>query len=249
MIELRQASVYYQASHQPAISNVSLSFKPGEFVCVLGPSGAGKSTMIRTINALQPLTEGEVLLNGKSIHHLNKPEVRKWRSEAGMIFQHFHLIPRMSVRQNVLTGLFGKKSAFFNFFGTFTEDEKNKAALVLEQVGLSEMAERRVEWLSGGQKQRVGIARALMQEPSVFLGDEPVASLDPGTARTIFQLLRSIHDENKLISIINVHDVFLAKEFASRVVGLSRGQVIFDGPPQELQNGMIEKIYGQAVSV
>ncbi|SFP98739.1 phosphonate ABC transporter ATP-binding protein [Salibacterium halotolerans] len=247
MIELDDVTVYYPKAEEPAVSGVHLSLYPGEFVCVLGPSGAGKSTLIRTINALQPVTEGQVLIQGKNLQQMPEADKRKWRSRAGMIFQHFHLIPRLTVQQNVLTGLFGKRRSFANAVGFFNESEKQKVRRVLEEVGLLDMAQRRVEALSGGQKQRVGIARALMQEPEVFLGDEPVASLDPGTARSVFGILKDVHDKQHLMSLINVHDVALARSFATRVIGLAGGEVIYDGPPDQLDNGNLERIYGKSI--
>ncbi|MDQ0299239.1 phosphonate transport system ATP-binding protein [Salibacterium salarium] len=247
MIELENVSVYYPKAEEPAVKNINLTLNPGEFICVLGPSGAGKSTLIRTINALQPVTEGSVFINGQDLKEMSKANHRKWRSRTGMIFQHFHLIPRLTVEQNVLTGLFGKRKSFSNFAGIFSQTEKNKANQIMNEVGLGDLSNRRVEWLSGGQKQRVGVARALMQEPDVFLGDEPVASLDPGTARSIFQLLKKVHDKQNLLSLINVHDVTLAKSFATRVIGLSNGEIIFDGTPDQMGEGNLEMIYGKAI--
>ncbi|SDH01471.1 phosphonate transport system ATP-binding protein [Alteribacillus persepolensis] len=244
MIEFQDVTVYYPKSNEPALSHINLTFQQGEFVCVLGPSGAGKSTMIRTVNALQPVTAGNIFIDGQDLDNWTSLEKRQWRSRTGMIFQHFHLIPRLSVEQNVLTGLFGYKHPMAAFAGVFSQSEKKKARSILQQVGLGEMAERRVEWLSGGQKQRVGVARALMQEPDVFLGDEPVASLDPGTAQSIFALLKDVHVRNDLTTIINVHDVALARSFATRIVGLSHGKVIFDGKPDELTESGLEHIYG-----
>ncbi|SFL74513.1 phosphonate ABC transporter ATP-binding protein [Salibacterium qingdaonense] len=247
MIELDDVTVYYPKAEEPAVSRVNLSLQPGEFVCVLGPSGAGKSTLIRTINALQPVTYGQVLIQGENVDEMSEAQKRAWRSRAGMIFQHFHLIPRLTVQQNVLTGLFGKRRAFLNAAGFFSQREKEKAERVLKKVGLVDMARRRVEALSGGQKQRVGIARALMQEPEVFLGDEPVASLDPGTARSVFGILKDVHDKQQLMSLINVHDVALAKSFATRVIGLVGGEMIYDGPPDKLDSRNLEMIYGKAI--
>ena len=200
--------------------------------------------MIRTINALQPISEGKVLINGEDLSKLSENKRRQWRSRTGIIFQHFHLIPRLTVEQNILTGLFGKRNAISNILGLFNASEIQKANEVLRQVGLEQMTDRRVEWLSGGQKQRVGVARALMQEPEVFLGDEPVASLDPSISRSIFQLLKNIHENEDLITLINVHDVFLAKSFATRVIGLSDGKVVFDNSPETLSAENLETIYG-----
>lgn len=245
MIELKDVSVQYTKSGEPALKKLNLSLERGEFVSVLGPSGAGKSTMIRTINALQPVTGGEVLIDGKSLSGFSKREQREWRSRAGMIFQHFHLIPRLTVKQNVLSGLFGKKAPWANLGGVFSKDEKKQAAVVIEQVGLKGMEDRRIEQLSGGQKQRVGVARALIQDPDVFLGDEPVASLDPGTSRSIFSLIEEVHKRNNLVTMINVHDIELARIYSDRIIGLSEGEVVFDGTPNRLDDSIIERIYGK----
>lgn len=160
-----------------------------------------------------------------------------------MIFQHFNLIPRMTVFQNTLTGAFGSRPAYKNLFGIFSEQEKKRGYLALEEVGLEKHANKRVEALSGGQKQRVGIARALLQDPKLLLGDEPVASLDPSTSRRIFELMKRIHEERDLLSIINVHDVELAREFATRIIAFRDGKLIFDGKPEEVDEHMFAKIY------
>jgi phosphonate transport system ATP-binding protein len=193
MIEMKNVSVRYRGAEEKALSKINISFKKEDFVCILGKSGAGKSTFIRCINGLQIPTTGEVFLDDAPISNRNEEQLRKVRREMGMIFQHFNLIPRLSVLQNVLTGMFGYRHSFKNLIGYFTADEIEQAKYVISMVGLSEMANRRVESLSGGQKQRVGIARALVQQPKVLLGDEPVASLDPGTATHIFNLIKEMH--------------------------------------------------------
>lgn len=243
MIQLKNVSVRYENEKEAALKNVNLTINRGEFVAVLGRSGAGKSTFIRTINGLQPPTTGDVYIDGKVINRLDEKELREVRSKIGMIFQHFHLIPRLTVRQNILTGRFGKKPAMKSLLGIFTDEEMVALQGYLDKVGLSQFANRRVEQLSGGQKQRVGIARALMQEPEIFLGDEPVASLDPATATSIFDLIRTIHDENKLVTIINVHGITLAKKYATRIIGLYNGEVIFDGAPHTFNEKEYAEIY------
>ncbi|MEH7223415.1 phosphonate ABC transporter ATP-binding protein [Bacillus sp. JJ1566] len=243
MIELNNVTVYYPNSVRPALSSVDLRLDKGEFVCVLGKSGAGKSTLIRCMNGLQQPTSGEVLWNGEPLTNKNKEKQRLIRREMGMIFQHFNLIPRLTVLQNTLTGIFGYRSSMKNLLGIFSKEEINNAKRVLGVVGLSEFEDRRIEHLSGGQKQRVGIARALLQKPRVFLGDEPVASLDPGTANRIFTLLKELHDRHRLLSIMNLHDVELAKQFATRLIALKNGEIIFDGKPEEFTQEMYEQTY------
>ena len=245
MIEMQNVTVRYPRVQEDALKQLNLSFKKGEFVCVLGRSGAGKSTFIRTINGLQPLTDGSITILDKNLQSLNSIGQRKLRTNIGMIFQHFHLIPRMTVRQNVLTGIFGKKKVYQNLLGLFSAEEHKAVERYLREVGLLDFADRKVEQLSGGQKQRVGIARAMVQEPAILLGDEPVASLDPSTAKSIFRLLRLIHEEKDIVTIINVHDVILAKEFATRIIGMNKGNIVFDGRPNELNDKVYQRIYDE----
>ncbi|WP_088006901.1 phosphonate ABC transporter ATP-binding protein [Indiicoccus explosivorum] len=244
MLKMNNVTVRYPGTEQAALSDLTVTLNTGEFVCVLGKSGAGKSTFIRCINGLQRPESGEVILGERQVTGAGDEELRKIRREVGMIFQHFNLIPRLSVRQNVLTGMFGYRPSVKNLLGLFSDEEKERADRVLRNVGLEEMASRRVENLSGGQKQRVGIARALVQNPSVLLGDEPVASLDPGTADYVFRLLQEMHERMDLLTIINVHDVDLAKRYATRILALKEGKLIFDGNPLDFDGGMFEETYG-----
>ncbi|MCA0990320.1 phosphonate ABC transporter ATP-binding protein [Pseudalkalibacillus hwajinpoensis] len=243
LLTVENASVRYQNAESYALDHVSLTFQRGEFVCILGKTGAGKSTFIRTLNGLQSLTEGEIVYNSRSFQTLDREGLRRQRRSMGMIFQHHQLIPRLTVLQNVYTGLFGSRSTIRNLAGLFNESEKKLARDVIEQVELLPHLNKRVDLLSGGQRQRVGIARALAQSPDIFLGDEPVASLDPGTANRIFQLIHRLHEERNLLTIINVHDVKLAKRYASRIVALKEGRVVFDDRPEALTEEIEDMLY------
>ena len=243
MLQVKELNVIYPKAKENALSDVNIHFQKGEFVCILGKSGAGKSTFIRCLNGLQRPTSGSVVWKDKNIFQLKEEELRQVRVEMGMIFQHFNLIPRLSVMQNVLTGMFGKRSPVKNLLGIFSKEEKELAVKMIDGVDLSEHKNKRVEALSGGQKQRVAIARALLQNPKVFLGDEPVASLDPGTANRIFQLLQSIHNEYDLLTIINVHDVILAQKYATRIIALRDGEVIFDDKPEKFTEKTYNQVY------
>ncbi len=243
MLTISDLVVRYPKAKENAIDHLSLTLQKGEFVCVLGKSGAGKSTFVRSINRLQSSSSGSIKWDHAELTSLSEAKMRLIRTEMVMIFQHFHLIPRMTVFQNTLTGAFGKRPPIKNLLGIFSEEEKMRGMAALEQVGLEAHAHKRVEALSGGQKQRVGIARALLQDPKLMLGDEPVASLDPSTSRKIFELLKKIHEERGLLSIINVHDVNLAKEFATRILAIRDGKLIFDGKPEEVDDAMFATIY------
>lgn len=243
MIKVENLSVKYNGNNTHALTQVNLTFNQGEFVCVLGKSGAGKSTLIRTFNGLQKPSSGKVYFKNYDLTNVKEKRLREVRSEIGMIFQGFNLIPRLTVFHNVLTGSFGRRNSFRSFLGIFSEKEINNVKKQIARVELNEHLNKRVEHLSGGQKQRVAIARALMQKPLVFLGDEPVASLDPGTSRRIFDLLQKLHEDHNLLTVINVHDVILAKAYATRIIGLKDGVIVFDGLPEELTEEKEYEIY------
>lgn len=247
MIDMKNVSVRYPGSSGNALSSINITFNKGDFVCVLGKSGAGKSTLIRCLNGLQTPTIGDVFWDGYPLSNSNEEHIRKIRRETGMIFQHFNLVPRLTVLQNVLTGMFGYRNTFKNLIGWFTQHELNQAKQVIGEVGLAEFMERRVEHLSGGQKQRVGIARALLQKPRALLGDEPVASLDPGTSNRIFSLLKEMHHRHELLTVINVHDVALAKKYATRIISLNDGELLFDGNPDEFNEKEYHETYDSSI--
>jgi phosphonate transport system ATP-binding protein len=243
MIEVRHLQKQYNKSSSPALNNVNFTIQQGEFVAVLGLSGAGKSTLIRCINRLVEPTGGDVLWNEESILPYKGEKLRRYRSSIGMIFQSFNLIERMSTLTNVLVGFLGAIPLSRGLFFKFTKQEKEQALHALERVGLKEFADQRVSQLSGGQRQRVAIARALVQKPKIILGDEPVASLDPNTSVQVMSLLNEINNQDHITMMINLHDVKLAKEFATRIIGIANGQVVFDGKPNQLSQTDLENIY------
>lgn len=248
MLELKSLTIRYPGNEQNALSNINLTFTQGEFVCILGKSGAGKSTLVRCINGLQKPTYGDIIWDTLSLSHMGEEQLRKVRREMGMIFQHYNLIPRLSVLQNVLTGMFGYRNTFKNLIGWFTSEEINRAKQVISDVGLYDLIDRRIERLSGGQKQRVGIARSILQRPKILLGDEPVSSLDPGTSSHIFNLLQEMHKQHQLLTIINVHDVELAKRYSTRLLALKEGEIIFDGKPDDFDEKSYHNVYESSVS-
>ncbi|MFZ3587803.1 phosphonate ABC transporter ATP-binding protein [Bacillus sp. DJP31] len=243
MLEVKQLQKQYQKTSRPALRNVSFSIKQGEFVAVLGLSGAGKSTLIRCMNRLVEPTSGEILWNGEPVLSYKGEKLRKYRSSIGMIFQSFNLIERLTTLTNVLVGRLGTIPLGRGLFLRFTIQEKEQALYALERVGLKEFAHQRVSQLSGGQRQRVAIARALVQNPKIILGDEPVASLDPNTSLQIMSILKEINEQDQITMMINLHDVRLAKEFATRIIGIANGQVVFDGKPDQLSAVDLENIY------
>lgn len=228
-----------------ALESVSLSLEREEIVALIGPSGAGKSTLIRCINRLVEPTSGSVVLDGIELTRLSGRELRLQRRHIGMIFQEYALVERLTVMENVLSGKLGYLSLLPSLLRRYPVRMVEEALALLDEVGLSDQAEKRADELSGGQRQRVGIVRALMQEPRLLLVDEPTASLDPKTARTIMRMITGMARERSLPTIVNMHDVALARLFATRVVGLRAGVVVFDGPPSELTNDTLTDIYGE----
>ena len=226
-------------------NNINLRIGDGEIVAVIGISGAGKSTLLRCINRLLEPTSGEVFIDGEDILHCSERKAQAMRRKIGMVFQNFNLLQRSLVIHNVLMGRLGYISTLRSlFFGrAYSRDDVDIALDCLRWVGIEDLAYRRADALSGGQQQRVGIARALAQEPSIILGDEPVSNLDPTRAREIMNLLSEIHQREGMTTVISLHNIEIAKEYASRIIGLVKGEVVFDGKPAELTDEKIVEIF------
>ena len=227
-----------------ALRDVSFSVLPGEFISVIGPSGSGKSTLLRAINRLIPVSSGQVLVDGTDISTQSGRALRATRCKVGMIFQNYNLVYRLSVLQNALHGRLGHMSGAKGIFGLYSEADKAQALELLEELGLGSFCYNRASDLSGGQKQRVGIARAIMQDPKLLLCDEPIASLDPSSAKTIMDILRDMTRKRNIACIVNLHQVDVAIKYSTRIIGLSKGTIMFDGAPEQLTDDVIEKIYG-----
>ncbi len=228
-----------------ALKGVSVEVPSGQVVGLIGPSGAGKSTLIRCINRLVEPTEGTVRLGELDVTRLSRRDLRRARRRIGMIFQEYALVERLTVMENVLSGRLGYVPFWRSFMRKFPPDSVEKAFALLDRVGLGEHADKRADALSGGQRQRVGIARALEQDPELLLVDEPTASLDPKTSRQIMRLILEICRERDLPAIINIHDVVLAQDFTQRILGLRAGELVFDGPPDQLDEKALTEIYGE----
>lgn len=228
-----------------ALRECTLSVEQSQTVAVIGPSGAGKSTFLRCINRLVEPTRGRIFLNDTEITALGARRMCRMRRRMGMIFQEYNLVERLTVMENVLSGRLGFVSLFQALFRRFPNKDVEAAFELLERVGLSGYENSRADALSGGQRQRVGIARALIQQPRILLVDEPTSSLDPKTARTIMSLISELTREHGIPALINIHDVGLATEFAQRIVGMSQGQIVFDGPPHTVDTPSLDRIFGE----
>ena len=243
ILEVNGLSKEYKGGTK-ALTNVNFSVNEGEFLSIIGPSGAGKSTLLRCINRMIDASEGQINFNGENVEKFKKKDLRKLRTKIGMIFQHYNLVNRLSVVENVLHGRLGYKSTFEGVLGMYSEDEKRKAFELLNKLGLQEQAYKRCDELSGGQKQRVGIARALIQDPKMILCDEIISSLDPNALKVIMDHLKNINIEMGITCIFNLHQVDVALKYSDRIIGINDGRVIFDGKPEALTKNNIHEIYG-----
>ena len=228
-----------------AVKNVSFEVRDGEFLAIIGLSGSGKSTLLRCINRLIDPTEGRVLWDELDITAAKGKELRLIRRQIGMIFQQFNLVKRSTVMTNVLSGRLGYANAWSSLLHQFSGQDRRRAEAALERVGISEKADNRADQLSGGQQQRVGIARALMQEPRLMLADEPVASLDPVLAHSILQYLELLNQQDGITVLCSLHFLDLVHRYATRVIGLKDGELVFDGLPSELTRERFKEVYGE----
>jgi len=227
-----------------AVNDLSLVIRPGEFVVIVGLSGSGKSTLLRCVNRLVEPTEGRIWVGDDAITGASISELRRMRSGIGMIFQQFNLVKRSSVLRNVLAGRLATTSTWRSMLGYFREVDIRDAFANLDRVGIAEKAYERADTLSGGQQQRVAIARALMQTPRLMLADEPVASLDPATSHSVMRYLEEINKDDGITILCNLHFLSLARRYATRLIALKAGEIVFDGPPGEVDNRRFREIYG-----
>ena len=246
MLEFKGISKTFPDGTQ-ALKKVDLKINEGEFIVIVGLSGAGKSTLIRCINRLVEPTEGQLLAFGNDVTTMSDAELRKWRTQVGMIFQSFNLVKRSSVLQNVLAGRLGHIGTMRSLFGMFPTEDIELAKRCLDRVGIPEKLYNRADQLSGGQQQRVSIARALCQQPKIMLADEPVASLDPPTSHAVMQDLKRINREDKITTLVNLHFIDMAQEYADRIIGMRAGNVVFDGPASAVTEQTFEEIYGRKI--
>lgn len=244
LLSVRDLTLTYPNGYQ-ALKGISFDVMPGEFLVVIGLSGSGKSTLLRCLNRLLEPTSGTITFNDSDVTHIQGELLRQHRSRIGMVFQHFNLIPRHSVLRNVLYGTLGSAPVLNSVLGRFSVDLQQRALEALRVVGIAEKSHIRADSLSGGQQQRVAIARALMQQPQLLLADEPVASLDPSTSHSVMSYIERINKEMNTTVICNLHFLSLVRQYATRVIALKAGQMVFEGTPQEITDEWFAAIYGE----
>jgi phosphonate transport system ATP-binding protein len=229
---------------QPVLRGINLAFPGSGVTAIIGPSGTGKSTLIRCINRLVQPTSGEILFRGEDLAKLSGRALKTARRRIGMVFQEYNLVERLTVMENLLCGRLGYVPAWRAWLRKFSDRDIQRAFDLLDSVGLPGFAAQRADALSGGQRQRVGIARAIMQEPDIILADEPTSSLDPKTSVEIMEILQHVAQERAIPVIVNIHNVELARRYASRIVGMTGGHVVYDGSPNGLTDTDLKTIYG-----
>ncbi|SEP83125.1 phosphonate ABC transporter ATP-binding protein [Piscibacillus halophilus] len=246
MITFNNLSLVYP-NGTPGLKNVNLTINEGEFVVIVGLSGAGKSTFIRSINRMVTPTEGELWVEDENVLELSGKSLRTLRTKVGMIFQNYNLVNRSSVFKNTISGRLGHTGTFRSIFNLYPKEDKIKAYENLKRVNIENYIYQRADQLSGGQQQRVSIARVLTQDPKVILADEPVASLDPPTSHQVMQYLRRINKEDNITTIVNLHFIDMAMEYADRIIGMRDGEVVFDGPASDVSEKTFEQIYNRPI--
>ena len=226
------------------LDDVNLTIRDGEFVAIIGRSGAGKSTLLRSVNRMHQITSGTLTVNGVDVSSLSGKSLRRFRRGIGMVFQSFNLVTRTTVIKNVLSACVPDMPFWRVLLGAFRKEDKIKALESLDKVGILDKAYMRADQLSGGQQQRVALARTLTQGPQIILADEPVAALDPVTAKQVMQDFVRINQEMGISILLNIHHVELALEYADRIIGIRAGRIVYDGPSANVDQKVLDAIYG-----
>ena len=230
-----------------ALRRVSMRVEPGEMVALIGPSGSGKSTLLRHVSGLVAAdrSSGSIRVFGREVQNSGviTPDIRRIRSEMGFIFQQFNLVGRLPLLTNVMTGMLARVGTLRSLGGYFTKWEKLRAMQALHAVGLAEYAAQRASTLSGGQQQRAAIARAIEQRARIILADEPIASLDPESARLVMDCLTSLNRQQGVTVVVSLHQVQFALQYCPRSIALKEGRIVYDGPSAGLSHAMLCSIY------
>jgi len=241
--ELVDAGVRFDAVD--ALENVSIRITEAAPVALVGPSGAGKTTLLRLLNGTIRPTDGTVWINGRKLSDYVGPELRALRAAIAFIHQDNSLVPNLRVSQNVIAGRLGRMSLLASLRAMFRTPrrELERVHAILERVGIPEKLFERTDRLSGGQQQRVAVARALYQDPVALLADEPVSSVDPARARDLVELLTRIAREEQLTLVMSLHNLELAREYFSRLIGMRGGRIVFDKPPGKVDDALVRELY------
>ncbi|MCZ6834823.1 MAG: phosphonate ABC transporter ATP-binding protein [Planctomycetota bacterium] len=242
MIKIEYLEVKY-GRNPPVLSIDKLHIGPRERVAIIGPSGAGKSTLLRTIKGYVRPARGKIEVMGVNLATARRRERQPVNQRIGVVYQQFHLVKRLSVVKNVLCGRLGLTSRWRSLLGIFSAEDRAVAWSAICEVGLSKKVHQRADTLSGGEQQRVAVARALAQQPTIILADEPVSSVDPAWAEDILELILQVQAHHNATLVMSLHQPDLARRFADRIIGLRDGKVVFDGPPSMLTENSLKELY------
>ncbi|AUB31930.1 phosphonate ABC transporter ATP-binding protein [Spiroplasma floricola] len=234
------------------LRDINITINDGEFVAIIGLSGAGKTTLLKTINGINKISSGELLISWKegeeieeyNLSKISNKRLRKLRNKIGLMSQEYNNIEKQTVLANVLNSRISKLSFWRSLFGIFRKKDKEVALRSLEKLNLLDYAYIRADNLSGGQQQRVALARTLSQEPELIIADEPVSALDPILASQVIQDFQNVNKNENMTIILNIHHVDLAIKFATRIIGLRDGKIVFDDKPEKLTKDILKEIYG-----
>ena len=240
-IEASQLSLGY--GKKTVVRDINLTIRQGEFVSIIGPSGAGKSTLLMALNATVAVHEGTLAVLGENVNDLSPGRLKNLRSRIGVIFQSCNLVPRLTVFDNIASGMLQRKSTLAALLRYYTKAQYEEIYQYLKTFGIEEQALNRCDRLSGGQKQRVAIARATAQQPEIILADEPISSLDPVSARNVMETLRHANEKYGITVIANLHQLSYAREYSRRMIGIQQGRVLYDDVPEKLTDSLVNRIY------
>jgi phosphonate transport system ATP-binding protein len=225
------------------VKGVDLTIRKGEFLSIIGPSGVGKSTLLMGINATTSILGGKLNVLGNNVGSIRHGNLKVLRSKIGVVFQSFNLVSRLSVLDNIASGMLHRKPLFSALLKHYTDQQYEEIYEYMKVVGIEEEALSRCDRLSGGQKQRVAIARAIAQRPEIILADEPISSLDPISARNVLETLKNANQRYGITVVANLHQLDYAREYCNRVIGMNSGRIVYDGPPATLCQATIDQIY------
>jgi len=225
---IKLIDVYKQFPNIVALNHVDCEVAANEVVCIIGPSGSGKSTLLRSINGLEALDQGQIIIEDQILNIKDETSLAKLRTKMGFVFQHFNLFPHLTVLQNLIL-------APMNVLNKSEAEATQLAEELLLRVGLSDKRDQYINKLSGGQKQRVAIVRALCMEPEIMLFDEPTSALDPEMVKEVLDVMRELA-ANKMTMMIVTHEMSFAKEVATRVIFMDQGKILEDGTPDQIFN-------------
>jgi phosphonate transport system ATP-binding protein len=243
MEQIRAKGLTLGYGRKEVVKGVDLTIRKGEFLSIIGPSGVGKSTLLMGINATTSILEGSLNVLGQDLGSIRNSELKAMRARLGVVFQGFNLVSRLTVLDNIASGMLHRKPLLSALLKHYTQRQYEEIYEYMQVVGIEGEALSRCDRLSGGQKQRVAIARALAQRPEIILADEPISSLDPVSARTVLETLKNANEKYGITVVANLHQLDYAREFCGRVIGMNAGRIVFDGPPSELCQNTVAEIY------